>query len=479
MYVLAIDQGTSATKAIVVADDGRVVGEGSAPVHPQAGPGGAVEQDPHELLDSIVAAGRAALEAAGEPVAAVGIGNQGETVLRWDRATGRPYGPAVSWQDRRAVTITNELAEHADRLTEITGLPLDPYFAAPKMAWLRRRDASDEGVVTGVDAWLNHQLTGVFATDVSTASRFLLLDLERVAWSEEACGLFGLDAAQQPEILDCDAPVGETTAFGGTLPVTGLAVDQQAALFAESCFAAGEAKCTYGTGAFILANAGPEAPRSASRLAACVAWRTGGETSYCLDGQVYTAGSAVTWLRELDLIAEPADIDRLADDDAASSDDGAIFVPSLAGLGAPFWAPEARGGWVGLSLATRRADLVRAVAHGIAAQVATLGRAIGEDLGRPLERLRVDGGLSRSAVLMQAQADLLQVPVERYPSADATALGVAAFARLGAGAATTPAEAVGDWTPAGTFEPRMGADEAAERLARWRAAADALAGLAR
>jgi len=474
MNVLAIDQGTSATKAIVVGDGGRVLGEGSAPVHPHAGPGGAVEQDPQELLDSIVAAGRAALEAAGEPVDAIGVGNQGETVLRWDRATGRPYGPALSWQDRRAVTITNELAEHADRLTEITGLPLDPYFAAPKMAWLRRRDATDDGVVTGVDAWLNHQLTGAYVTDVSTASRFLLLDLARVEWSEEACALFGLDATEQPGILACDAPVGETRAFGGTLPVTGLAVDQQAALFAESCFAAGEAKCTYGTGAFILANAGAAAPHSASRLAACVAWTVGGETSYCLDGQVYTAGAAVTWLQQLELIREAADIDRL---DGAGADD-AVFVPSLAGLGAPFWAPEARGGWVGLSLATRREDLVRAVAHGIAAQVAVLGRAIADDLGRPLERLRVDGGLSRSAVLMQAQADLLQVPVERYPSADATALGVGAFARLGAGAAGSPAAAVGDWTPAGTFEPSMGADEAQERLARWRAAAAALAGLA-
>ena len=478
MNVLAIDQGTSATKAIVVGDGGRVLGEGSAPVHPEAGPGGAVEQDPQELLDSIVAAGRAALDAAGEPVDAVGVGNQGETVLRWDRATGRPYGPALSWQDRRAVTITTELAEHADRLTEITGLPLDPYFAAPKMAWLRRRDATDEGVVTGVDAWLNHQLTGAYVTDVSTASRFLLLDLARAEWSEEACALFGLDAAEQPEILACDAAVGETRAFGGTLPVTGLAVDQQAALFAESCFAAGEAKCTYGTGAFILANAGAAAPHSASRLAACVAWTVGGETSYCLDGQVYTAGAAVTWLQQLELIREAADIDRLDGAGAGAGADDAVFVPSLAGLGAPFWAPEARGGWVGLSLSTRREDLVRAVAHGIAAQVAVLGRAIADDLGRPLERLRVDGGLSRSAVLMQAQADLLQVPVERYPSADATALGVGAFARLGAGAAGSPAAAVGDWTPAGTFEPRMGADEAQERLARWRAAAAALAGLA-
>jgi len=474
MNVLAIDQGTSATKALVVADGGRVLGEGSAPVHPTAGPGGAVEQDPQELLDSIVAAGRAALDAAAEPVDAVGVGNQGETVLRWDRATGRPYGPALSWQDRRAVTVTSELAGDADRLTEITGLPLDPYFAAPKMTWLRRRDGTDEGVISGIDAWVNHQLTGAYVTDASTASRFLLLDLARGTWSEEACALFGLDPAAQPEILACDAVVGETGAFGPTLPVTGLAVDQQAALFAESCFTAGEAKCTYGTGAFILANAGAEVPRSASRLAACVAWRLGDETSYCLDGQVYSAGSAVSWLQELDLIAEPADIDRVD----GASDDGAVFVPSLAGLGAPFWAPEARGGWVGLSLATRRADLVRAVAFGIAAQVAVLGHAMAEDLGRPLERLRVDGGLSRSAVLMQAQADLLQVPVERYPAADATALGVGAFARLGAGGAADPAAAVGDWRPAGVFEPRMGADEAAERLARWRAAADALAALA-
>jgi glycerol kinase len=474
MNVLAIDQGTSATKALVVAGGGRVLGAGSAPVRPTAGPGGAVEQDPEELLDSIVAAGRAALEAAGEPVDAVGLGNQGETVLRWDRATGAPYGPALSWQDRRAVTVTNELAEHADRLTEITGLPLDPYFAAPKMTWLRRRGGTDEGVISGIDAWVNHRLTGSYVTDASTASRFLLLDLASGRWSEEACALFGLDPAAQPEILACDATVGETGAFGPTLPVTGLAVDQQAALFAESCFTAGEAKCTYGTGAFILANAGGAVPRSASRLAACVAWRLGEETSYCLDGQVYSAGSAVSWLQELDLISEAADIDRL---DGSGADD-AVFVPSLAGLGAPFWAPEARGGWVGLSLATRRADLVRAVAFGIAAQVAVLGLAMAEDLGRPLERLRVDGGLSRSAVLMQAQADLLQVPVERYPAADATALGVGAFARLGAGGAASAADAVGDWRPAGVFEPRMDAGEAAERLARWRAAADALAALA-
>ena len=471
LNILAVDQGTSATKALVVSANGEVLGEASAPVNPQPGPGGAVEQDPQELLDSMLAAGRAALGAAKAPVAAVGIANQGETVLRWDRASGRPLGPALSWQDRRAVEVTRELAGHAERLVELSGLPLDPYFAAPKMTWLRRR-AGSEGVITTVDAWLNHQLTGSFVTDAATASRTLLLDLERTEWSEEACGLFELDPADQPEVVDCAAVVGETDAFGDTLPVTGLAVDQQAALFAESCFAPGEAKCTYGTGAFILATAGEQVPRSDLRLAACVAWRLDGTTTYCLDGQIYTAGAAVSWLEELGLLAGAADVDALGPGDGE-----AIFVPALAGLAAPFWAPEARGGWVWLSLGTRREDLVRAVVWGIAAQVASLAGAVGDDLGRPLERLRVDGGLSRSSLLMQAQADLLQAPVERYPSADATALGVGALSRLGNGGATTAAEAVGDWAPAATFEPRMSADEAAERLARFTAAAEALAAL--
>src|SRR5262249_30894090 len=257
------------------------------------------------------------------------------------------------------------------------------------------------------------------------------------------------------------------------LPLTGLAVDQQAALFAESCFEAGEAKCTYGTGAFILATAGEGVVHSKARLAACVAWRLAGTTTYCLDGQVYSAGSAVSWLQGLEMISEAADLDRLAGDAG-----GVVFVPSLAGLGAPFWSPEARGGWLGLSLATRRDELVRAVVWGIAAQVAALARAMGEDIGKPLDRLRVDGGLTRSSVLMQAPARLLQAPVELFPSPDATALGVGALARLGSGAASTAQDAVGNWKAAAVFEPKMDASEATERLARWEAGALALAELA-
>jgi glycerol kinase len=471
--VLAIDQGTSSTKALVVSDGREVLGEGNAQVHPQAGAQGAVEQDPEELLQSIIDAGREALQAAGAPVAAVGLANQGETVLRWDRESGRPLGSALSWQDRRAVSITRELEPQGDRLTELTGLPLDPYFAAPKMTWLRR-EQGDDGVVTTVDAWLNQRLAGAFVTDAATASRTMLLDLESAAWSEEACSLFELDPAGQPEIVDCDAPVGETTVFGDPLPITGLAVDQQAALFAESCFEAGEAKCTYGTGAFILATAGEQVVHSRARLAACVAWRLDGATTYCLDGQVYSAGSAVSWLEQLKLVSGAAQLDEIG---AAETE--ALFVPSLAGLGAPFWAPEARGAWLGLSLATSRDDLVRAVIWGIAAQVTSLAKAMRGDIGRPLERLRVDGGLTRSAALMQAQADLLQAPVELYPSADATALGVGAFARLGSGAAETPGEAVGDWESVAVFEPQLAGSAAEDYLSRWEEAALALAELAR
>ncbi len=474
MNVLAIDQGTSSTKAVVIGEDGEVLGAGHVSVRARALRSGGVEQDAEELLLSVLSAGREALSAAGEPVGAVGLANQGETVLRWDRRSGRPLGPALSWQDRRAAEVTRRLEAHAERLTEITGLPLDPYFAAPKMAWLRSH-GGPEGVVSMVDAWLTRQLTGSFVTDAASASRTLLLDVECGGWSAEACEIFGLDPGDQPRVVDCAGQFGETSAFGEPLPVCGLIVDQQAALFAESCFDRGEAKCTYGTGAFILATLGSERARSASRLAVCVAWRLDGHLTYCLDGQIYTAGAAVDWLKELGLLGDVTEFDRLA----AGEPDELMFLPSLAGLGAPHWAPEARGAWVGLSLATSRADLLRATIEGIAAHVAVLARAMERDMGGSLYRLRVDGGLARSERLCQAQADLLQVPVERYPSAEATALGVGALARIGAGAAHTPEEAVGTWRPSAMFEPRMSSAEAAARVQRYSEMADWVAERAR
>jgi glycerol kinase len=260
------------------------------------------------------------------------------------------------------------------------------------------------------------------------------------------------------------------------VPVAGLAVDQQAALFAESCLVPGDAKCTYGTGAFLLATVGTSARRSRHGLASCIAWRIGETATYCLDGQVYTAGAAVEWLRALGVIESTAALDAAVA--GATGAGGAVFVPALAGLGAPFARPQARGAFVGLSLATGRAELVRAVLDGIAANVAVVARAVEDDLGGALVRLRADGGLARSAALMQIQADLLQRPIEVYPSPHATALGVAAFARLALGDAHSLVEASGGWSPAAAYEPRIDAAEAAERLARWRRAADAVAVLA-
>jgi glycerol kinase len=470
MNVLAIDQGTSATKALVVTEDGRLLGEASAPVTPHPGADGAVTQDPEELLESVLTAGRAAIKAAGGPsIDAVGLGNQGETVLRWDPASGKPDGPAISWQDRRAESITRALADSAERLMELSGLPLDPYFAAPKMAWLKTH-AGDAPAITTIDAWVNHRLTGEFVTDTATASRTMLLDLDHGNWSTQACALFGLDTAFQPRIAANAEIIGETAAFGSPTPVSSLMVDQQAALFAESCFAPGEAKCTYGTGAFIQVNAGSAPVRSRSGLAACVAWQLTPARTYCLDGQVYSAGAALSWLRDVGLLNDPSDLDRAH----GSPPPDPTFVPALAGLGSPYWAPKARAGWLGLSLASSQADLIDAVAWGIAAQIATLGAAVARDLEGPLQRLRADGGLTRSRRLMQAQADLLQVPVELYPSPDATARGVAALALLGIEATTDPAAAVGRWSPSATFEPQMPAAEAAERLHSFDAATRAL-----
>jgi glycerol kinase len=472
--ILALDQGTSATKALVVSRERGVLGEAEVPVHPVAVGDGGVEQDPEEIWTSVLSAGRAALARAGEAVDAIGLANQGETVLAWERATGRPLAPALSWQDRRAMAVCERLRDRGERLQKLTGLPLDPYFAAPKIAWLREH-VTHSGVVTTSDTWLLHRLTGAFVTDAATASRTLLLDLDRVGWSAEACGAFGVDPAALPAVVGCAERVGETTAFGGHVPVTGLAVDQQAALFAETCLGPGEAKCTYGTGAFLLATVGLAPRRSRAGLVGCVAWRLGGETTYCLDGQVYTVGAALSWLQRIGLLEDAADVDRSAG--AVASACGVVFVPALAGLAAPFWKPAARGAFVGLGLASGRAHLVRAVIDGIAAQVAWLARAVAADLGGPLARLRADGGLSRSRVLMQTQADLSQLPVEVYPSPHATALGVAALARLGGGEARTAAEAVGDWSPAATYEPRIGPGEAEERLACWRRAAEAAAAL--
>ncbi|MEU0051016.1 FGGY family carbohydrate kinase [Streptomyces sp. NPDC006184] len=471
--VLAVDQGTSGTKALVVCPERGVLGTGFAEVRPRYLPGGLVEVDPAGLYDSVVEAGRRALAEAGEDVVALGLANQGETVLAWDPATGRPLTDALVWQDRRAETVCAGLTAHADELRQLTGLPLDPYFAAPKMAWIRRH-LTREGVVTTSDAWLIHRLTGAFVTDAATAGRTQLLDLDGVTWSPRALDLYGLAGERLPEVTDAAQPVGTTRAFGPEIPLTGLAVDQQAALLAQRVTGPGAAKCTYGTGAFLLAHTGDRPRRGASGLVSCVAWRLAGHTSYCLDGQVYTAASAVRWLTDLGVLSCAADLDPVGG--SVPDSGGVTFVPALAGLAAPWWRGDLRGSLTGLGLDTTPGHLVRALCEGIAAQVAELAEAAATDLGTPLDTLRVDGGLTRSTLLMQAQADLLQRPVEVSALPDATALGAAALARLGADPALSVEDALPDWKPATVYEPRIPADRAAERRARFRGAVAALLG---
>jgi glycerol kinase len=467
--VLAIDQGTSGTKAVVVDDDGALLAIAETPVQPRYLAGGGVEQDPAELLNSVLDAGRRAVaNADGPPVAAVSIANQGETVLIWDPATGEPLSQAVVWQDRRAEALCRSKSDAKTWVAKRTGLVLDPYFSAPKMAWLRT-NATRRGVVTTTDAWLVHHLCGAFVTDTATASRSLLTDLDSCTWDDDLLDLFDLAGELMPAIVANDAVVGSTDAFGSPADVSGLIVDQQAALLAERCLTPGTAKCTFGTGAFVLANIGTTPVRPSRGLTCSVAWNLRGTTSYCVDGQAYTAASAIRWLTDLGLIGGPTQLDDTAAEDAC----GVLFVPALAGLGAPWWRPDATASLSGMTLSTAAAHIVTAVIEGLAAQTAELVSAVDGDLAAPLTALRVDGGLTQSARLMQATADLTGLPVEVYPSPHATALGAAACARLALDPALGVEDAVAVWTPSMTYEPRWSPERAVDYRDRWRAAAAA------
>ena len=435
-------------------------------MRPRYGAGGLVKQDPTELLESVLDTGRRAVKDAAAPIASVGLANQGETVLAWDPGSGRPLTLAIVWQDRRSVGVCERLArargpaegDHRPFARPVLCRTEDDVAArAPHDRWCRDNDRRMARPPT--DGCVRH--------DASTASRTMLLDLDRLEWSAEAVEIFGLAEQNLPRIAGCAEPVGETTSFGPTpLPPTGLAVDQQAALFAEGCLGPGDAKCTYGTGAFLLANVGTTALRSSNGLAASVAWLVGDTASYCLDGQVYTVGSALRWLADLGVISGPEEIDALGS--TVPDADGVTLVPALAGLAAPSWQPDARASITGLGLETTRAHLVRALVDGIALLVAELAGAVASDLRQLLSVLRVDGGLTASRLLMQTQADVLQIPVEVFATPDATALGVAAFARLGVDPTATPADVVGRSQPAAVYEPQISADEAAARVGRFR-----------
>ena len=481
-YVLALDQGTTSSRAIVFDQRGIVQAIAQEEYRQHYPRPGWVEHDPLDIWSSQSAVASEALERAGltaRDLAAVGIANQRETSMVWDRRTLEPIANAIVWQDRRTAGVIDRL--RADGVAELvkgkTGLELDPYFSATKVAWLldsvagaRERAAAGELAFGTVDTWLTARLTrgAVHATDVSNASRTMLFDIHGLAWDDELLELFDVPPAVLPEVRPTSGLVAtiERGPLAG-VQLAALAGDQQAATFGQACFAPGQVKNTYGTGCFMVLNTGTEAVASNNRLLTTVGWRLGeAAPEYALEGSIFTAGAVVQWLRDgLGVIRSAADVEALA---ASVPDSGGVtFVPALTGLGAPHWDPYARGTLLGISRGTTTAHLARAALEGIAFQVADVADALRDDSGLDLTELKVDGGASRNAMLMQEQADLLGVRVTRPKVTETTALGAAFLAGLAAGVWSDTDELAALVEPDAVFEPRSSDEERSLRRERW------------
>jgi glycerol kinase len=447
-HLLAIDQGTTSSRAVVYDDRLRPVGQAQAEVPPTYPKSGWVEHDPEALVGSVGPLVEQALKEAqvgADRLAAVGLTNQRETTVLWDRRTGRSVAPALVWQDRRTADFCERHRDRRGWIADRTGLVLDPYFSATKIAWLlenvpgaRTRAEAGELAAGTVDSLLLWHLTGGqrHVTDATNASRTLLMDLRTLRWADDLCDFFGVPRQILPEILPSAGEFGRTQALGylpDGLPVTGVAGDQQASLVGQGCLAAGQAKCTYGTGAFLLAHTGATPiPSTRGLVTTLAATLSGGPPQYALEGSVFIAGAAVQWFRDgLKAIGAAPEINALYHD--ADPNSGVLFVPALTGLGAPHWEPAARGTIFGLTRATSVADLARATIEGVAFQIADLIDAVNADLPSPLTDLRVDGGMARSDPFLAFQADLLGLTLRRSPQAESTALGAALLAGLGVG----------------------------------------------
>jgi glycerol kinase len=488
-HVLAIDQGTTGTTVLVL--DRRLavrakVNQEFRQIFPKPG---WVEHDLDDIWGSTLATVQRALREAGlrgADVAAIGITNQRETTGIWDRLSGRPLHHAIVWQDRRTTEACARLKAdgHEPRVREKTGLVLDPYFSATKLRWLLdnvkgAREKAEAGALAfgTIDTFLAWRLTGgkAHVTDVSNASRTLLMDLRTREWDRGLLDLFGVPRSVLPEIRPSSAVYGTTQGvkvLPDGIPVAGMAGDQQAALFGQACFEPGEAKCTYGTGAFLLQNTGAEPVFSSRGLLTTVAWSVGGEVTYALEGSSFIAGAAVQWLRDgLGLIKRAADVEALAKQVKDSGD--VVFVPALAGLGAPHWRPEARGVIRGIDRGTTAAHLARATLEGIAFLINDLAEAMRAEAHRPIPVFKVDGGACQNDLLLQFQADLLGVPVERPRLIETTAFGAAFLAGLASGVWKDREEIRRNWKVGKRFEPKMKPTEREAHLARWRKAVDA------
>ncbi|HEY0628097.1 MAG TPA: glycerol kinase GlpK [Sphingomicrobium sp.] len=478
-FVLVIDEGTTSTRAMLFRPDGSVADSASHPITQHYPAPGRVEHDAAEIWERTLDVARQMVAAAGsaEAIAAIGITNQRETVLAWDRQTGQPFGTALVWQDRRTADRCDELREgrHEAAIQAKTGLLLDPYFSASKMEWLLAnrpevRAAGDRLAFGTIDSWLVWKLTGgrTHATDASNASRTMLMALDGADWEPELCALFGIAPTSLPRIVDCAGPIGETdpALFGCAIPICGMAGDQQAATIGQGCLQPGFTKATFGTGAFVLSNSGSKPLHSRNRLLTTVLCQLGGKRSYALEGSIFVAGSLMQWLRDsAGLLVSTPESEILA---RSVPDNGGVYmVPALSGLGAPHWRPEARGVIRGISFATTRAHLVRAALEAQAHQVHDLMKAFEAD-GVGWERLRIDGGMVANNWLAQDLADMLGLTVERPALVETTALGAAMLAAVGAGIYANLEETTTAMGGEATrFEPKMDQDERERRLAGW------------
>ena len=476
--ILVIDAGTTSTRAMLFGADGSCLGTEQRALQQYYPQPGWVEHDSEEIWTSSLACARAIVDQAGvaDRIAAIGITNQRETAIFWSRRTGEALGRAIVWQDRRTAELCARLKEegHEAALQAKTGLLLDPYFSATKIAWALDhaapvREAGDDLCVGTVESWLVFKLTGgLHVSDATNASRTALMDIHAGGWDESLLGLFGVPRGALPEIVDCAARYGETRLFGAPIPLCGMAGDQQAAAIGQACLRPGETKATYGTGAFVLTHTGAEAPRSRHRLLTTVAWQLAGRRAFALEGSVFVAGSLIQWLRDaLGLIVTAPESEALARSVADSG--GAYLVPALAGLGAPHWAPEARASISGLSFATGRAHIVRAALEAQAHQTHDLMTAFAGD-GAAWESLRIDGGMAANDWLAQDLADMLDLEVERPEFVETTALGAAMLAGVGAGLFGSLEDAAAMRGAVRRFSPAMAEETRSARLAGWQEA---------
>ncbi|MBL9022288.1 MAG: glycerol kinase GlpK [Myxococcales bacterium] len=484
--LLAIDQGTTGTTALVMNAEGQTLARHTVEFKQHYPQPGWVEHDADEIWASVVKSVGVALEKGSidaTRLAAIGITNQRETTLLWDRATGAHLHRAIVWQDRRTAPLCEKLkAEGREKLVrETTGLVLDPYFSGTKIAWMlenvpgaRSRAERGELAFGNIDTFLVYKLSGgqEHLTDVTNASRTLLMSLARLSWDDEMLAMLGVPRAVLPKIVPSAGSIATTKGFPGLpdgLPISGIAGDQQAALFGQACFGVGDSKCTYGTGAFALTNVG-DAPKPSQRgLIATVAWQVRDRVAYALEGSAFIAGAAVQWLRDgLGIISSAAEVETLAR--SVPSSDGVVFVPALTGLGAPHWDAHARGILCGITRGTTKAHIARATLEGIAFQVSDLLTAMGDDLGRPLNKLRVDGGAAANDLLMQFQADVTGVTIERPAELESTARGAAMLAGVGVGLFADPADAARMSKVDRTFSPSWDRADRTQAVERWQAA---------